>query len=74
MLLREDQKERLLEYFFNSDVAYLVEFIMENTYDSILESLANELLGQDDVEEEGELCAMCMFNADNGKDKTNDTN
>jgi hypothetical protein len=53
MLLREDQKERLLEYFFNSDVAYLVEFIMENTYDSMLEDLANELLG--DEEETAEL-------------------
>ena len=53
MLLREDQKERLLEYFFNSDVAYLVEFIMENTYDSTLEDLANELL--EDEEETAEL-------------------
>jgi hypothetical protein len=53
MKLREDQKERLLEYFFNSDVAYLVEFIMENTYDSNLENLANELLG--DEEETAEL-------------------
>lgn len=53
MLLREDQKERLLEYFFNSDVAYLVEFIMENAYESTLEDLANELLG--DEEETAEL-------------------
>lgn len=53
MKLREDQKERLLEYFFNSEFAYLVEFIMENAYESTLEDLANELLG--DEEETAEL-------------------
>lgn len=52
MKLREDQKERLLEYFFNSEFAYLVEFIMENAYESTLEDLANELLGDEEETEE----------------------
>jgi hypothetical protein len=49
--ITESQRERLLDYFFNSDIAFLVEYIMENTYDSLLEDLAKDLAADTEFED-----------------------
>jgi len=44
MALTHKQKERLREWFNDSEIEYLIDWIMYNSYDSKLEDLASQLL------------------------------
>jgi len=44
MALTHKQKERLREWFNDSEIEYLIDWIMYNSYDSKLEELASQLL------------------------------
>jgi len=43
MTLTLEQKDRIRDWLYESDIAFLVEWIMYNTYDSRLEDLANHV-------------------------------
>ena len=43
MSLTHKQKERLREWFNDSEIEYLIDWIMHNSYDSKLEELASQL-------------------------------
>jgi hypothetical protein len=44
MALTHRQNERLREWFNDSEIAYLIDWIMDNSYDPKLEDLASQLL------------------------------
>jgi hypothetical protein len=43
-----EQKDRIRDWLHESDIAFLVEWIMDNTYDSRLEDLAQHIGAQED--------------------------
>jgi hypothetical protein len=48
MALTLEQKDRIRDWLYESDIAFLVEWIMDNTYDSRLEDLAYHIGVQED--------------------------
>jgi hypothetical protein len=46
MSLTLEQKDRIRDWLYESDIAFLVEWIMDNTYDSRLEDLAQHIHNQ----------------------------
>ena len=52
MSLTLEQKDRIRDWLHESDIAFLVEWIMDNTYDSRLEDLAHHIGAQEEEEEE----------------------
>ena len=54
MALTLEQKDRIRDWLHESDIAFLVDWIMDNTYDSRLEDLAHHIGAQEEEEEEEE--------------------
>ena len=52
MALTLEQKDGIRDWLYESEIAFLVEWIMDNTYDSRLEDLAHHIGAQEDEEEE----------------------
>ena len=52
MALTLEQKDGIRDWLYESEIAFLVEWIMDNTYDSRLEDLAYHIGVQEDEEEE----------------------
>jgi hypothetical protein len=48
MALTLEQKDRIRDWLHESEIAFLVEWIMDNTYDSRLEDLAYHIGAQED--------------------------
>ena len=48
MALTLEQKDRIRDWLHESDIAFLVEWIMDNTYDSRLEDLAYHIGAQEE--------------------------
>ena len=48
MALTHEQKDRIRDWLYESETAFLVEWIMDNTYDSRLEDLAYHIGVQED--------------------------
>jgi Zn finger protein HypA/HybF involved in hydrogenase expression len=66
MALTLEQKDRIRDWLYESDIAFLVDWIMDNTYDSRLEDLAQHIGAQevhclkcDNTWTEGEFLSVC---------------
>lgn len=48
MALTLEQKDRIRDWLYESEIAFLVDWIMDNTYDSRLEDLAQHIGAQEE--------------------------
>ena len=48
MALTLEQKDGIRDWLYESDIAFLVDWIMDNTYDSRLEDLAHHIGAQEE--------------------------
>ena len=58
MALTNEQKDRIRDWLYESETAFLVEWIMDNTYDSRLEDLAYHIGAQEEEDEDPAYAAI----------------
>jgi hypothetical protein len=66
--LTHEQNERLREWFNDSEIAYLIDWIMCNSYDSKLEDLAQHIGVQEEDEDPAYAAIDKMLEIKQGED------
>ena len=68
MALTLEQKDRIRDWLYESDIAFLVDWIMDNTYDSRLEDLAQHIGVQEEAEDPAYAAIDKMLEIKQGED------